>query len=82
MRLFRNCYLADPQPNLGHSGVDSITNSMLVTAFSAIFDPRLGPITWTSAYWDSTKYAIYVLLQCKDGCLASNEFQREAFVEK
>ena len=31
--LFFNCYLADPQPTLGHFQGDSHTNPMLITAF-------------------------------------------------
>ena len=33
--FFFNCYLADPQPFLGHSQGDSLTNPMLITAFLA-----------------------------------------------
>ena len=31
--VFFNCYLAAPQPTLGHSQGDSLTNPMLITAF-------------------------------------------------
>ena len=31
--FFFNCYLAAPQPTLGHSQGDSLTNLMLITAF-------------------------------------------------
>ena len=31
--LFFNCYLAVPRPTFGHSQRDSLTNSMLITAF-------------------------------------------------
>ena len=31
--FFFNCYLAVPQPTLGHSQGDSLTNLMLITAF-------------------------------------------------
>ena len=31
--FFLNCYLAVPQPTLGHSQGDSLTNLMLITAF-------------------------------------------------
>ena len=30
---FSNCYMAAPQPTLGHSWGSSLTNSMLITAF-------------------------------------------------
>ena len=36
-----NCYLAVPQPTLGHSPGDSLNNSMFVTAFSTILTQRL-----------------------------------------
>ena len=31
--FFFNCYLADPRPTLSHSQGDSLTNTMLITAF-------------------------------------------------
>ena len=34
--FFFNCYLAVPRPTLGHSRGDSLTNPMLITAFSTI----------------------------------------------
>ena len=34
--FFFNCYLADPQPTLGHSQGDSLTNPMLIAAFYLI----------------------------------------------
>ena len=31
--IFFNCYLAVPQPTVGHSQGDSLTNPMLITVF-------------------------------------------------
>ena len=39
--FFFNCYLAVPQPTLGHSQGDSFTNPMLITAFLYMFDPKI-----------------------------------------
>ena len=38
--LFFNCYLAIPQPTLGHSQGDSLTNLMLITAFCTYLTQR------------------------------------------
>ena len=37
---FFNCYLAVPRPTLGHSRGDSLTNPMLIIAFSTILAQR------------------------------------------
>ena len=38
--FFFNCYLAVPQPTLGHSWGDSLTNLMLITAFFLLIWPK------------------------------------------
>ena len=38
--IFFNCYLAAPQPILGHKWGDSLAHLMLITAFY-IFDPKV-----------------------------------------
>ena len=38
---FFNCYLAVPQPKLGYSWGDNITNPMLITAFSTASTQQL-----------------------------------------
>ena len=45
--FFFNCYLAVPRPTLGHSQGDSLTNSMLITAFCTYSTQRsLGASQW------------------------------------
>ena len=38
--FFFNCYLAAPQPTLGHSRGDSLTNPILITAFFVHIRPK------------------------------------------